>query len=322
MMTEDYSAYPINGSLPDDESIEMPRLERVASVDTPAQVDLRHGCSPVENQGHVGSCVANAVVGAMEYQLIRKRYETRDLSRLFVYYNARRLTERIGQSGTRNRMAMASVLGWGVCPAKMWPYQIAMVDERPTRDCYSAAEGLKGIQFAQTFQGAGVREALAFGLPVVFSMRLPKLAFDQVRHTGALHAPKDGKWEAPSGGHSMLLVGYDDDRQAWLVRNSWGPQWGEGGHFWIDDAALKFYARDRQNCFYAVGDIEDSRAFRLAGASLKGMVDTVMASASQTVREDMLGLRGEISTELDDSLSSARKTIRDRLRGPGAGGGY
>jgi len=321
MMTEDYSDYPIDGSLPDDDSIEMPRLERVASVDTPARVDLRSSCSPVENQGHVGSCVANAVVGAMEYQLIRKRYETRDLSRLFVYYNARRLTDRIGQAGTQNRMAMASILGWGVCPAKMWPYQVAMVDERPTRDCYSAAEGLKGIQFAQTYLGVGLREALACGLPVVFSMRIPTQTFAQTGRSGELHVPKDRKWEEPGGGHSMLMVGYDDDRQAWLVRNSWGAQWGDGGHFWIGDAALKYYASTRQNSFYAVGDIEDSRAFRLAGPSLKDMVQTVMASASQAVRKDMAGLRGGIATDLDDSLSSSRKNIRERLRGPGAGGG-
>ncbi len=322
MMTEDYSKYILDGSLPDDETIEMPRLERVASVDIPRLVDLRADCSPVENQGEVGSCVANAVVGAMEYLQIRKRHESRDLSRLFVYYNARRLGERIGQSGTRNRLAMAAVLGWGVCPASMWPYQTAMVDERPTRDCYEIATGLTGVQFAQTSYGVGAREALASGLPVVFGMQLPELAFRQTARTGELRPPEDGNWEQPSGGHAMLLVGYDDDRNAWLVRNSWGEEWGDGGHFWLDYEVMPYYTKDRTSGVFVVGDIENSRAFRLAGPSLNSMFETVMASAPQSVRAAMPQLRSEIAADLDDSLSNARKSIRDRLRGPGAGGGY
>ena len=34
-------------------------------------------------------------------------------------------------------------------------------------------------------------------------------------------------------GHVVLLIGWDDDRQAWLVKNSWGEKWGEKGFGWI-----------------------------------------------------------------------------------------
>jgi C1A family cysteine protease len=35
------------------------------------------------------------------------------------------------------------------------------------------------------------------------------------------------------GGHCVCVVGYDDAKQAWLCKNSWGTGWGEGGYVWI-----------------------------------------------------------------------------------------
>ncbi len=37
----------------------------------------------------------------------------------------------------------------------------------------------------------------------------------------------------PLGGHCVCCIGYDDDKEAWLCKNSWGDQWGDGGFFWI-----------------------------------------------------------------------------------------
>jgi C1A family cysteine protease len=45
--------------------------------------------------------------------------------------------------------------------------------------------------------------------------------------------PIPGVQTKPDGGHSVLICGYDDDKQALLIRNSWGTQWGDGGYAWI-----------------------------------------------------------------------------------------
>lgn len=37
----------------------------------------------------------------------------------------------------------------------------------------------------------------------------------------------------PLGGHAVSIVGYDDTQRAWLIRNSWGPEWGENGFGWV-----------------------------------------------------------------------------------------
>jgi C1A family cysteine protease len=54
----------------------------------------------------------------------------------------------------------------------------------------------------------------------------------EVKKTGVMPLPKP-KREELKGGHAVLAVGYDDRRNAVLARNSWGPDWGIGGYFWM-----------------------------------------------------------------------------------------
>ena len=313
----------LGGWLPDEPGMEAPQLTTTEGRSTPSLVDLRASCSPVEDQGREGSCVANAIVGALEYQQIRQGLPVRDLSRLFVYYNARRLGERIGQGGTYVHRAMAAVLGFGVCPASMWPYQPAMTDEQPTDDCYQAALSFRTLQFARTDYGLGAREALANDLPVILTMLVAREDFGRARTSGKLIPRGNGQWEEPASGHAMLIVGYDDDKNAWLVRNSWGPGWGDGGHVWIDYDYLHYYTNSGSYAHapYVIGNIESSSGLGLSGPSMQEMM-AQFAGSTEQLRAQIGGLRHEIASELDSSLSQSKQSIRDRLRGPGAGGGY
>jgi len=321
-MTNIIDGIVLGGWIPDEADADVPKLEKISEVRTPGFIDLRSKCSPVENQAQVGSCVANAIVGALEYHQIRNGSKMIDLSRLFVYYNARRLGDRIGQSGTTVQRAMAAILGWGVCPASMWPYQTAMVDERPTEDCYKAAGNFKGVQIAQTGWGAGGREALGNCLHVAFGMNISMEDFGHSKQggkSGEIKPPTDGKWPEPSGGHAMLMVGDNDAKHAWLVRNSWGTAWGDEGHVWIDYDYMDYYTDyGQRNAPYVVGQIQDVRAYQITGPSPQEVLSQALSGAPAAVRE----MRQHLGLDLESSLSNARKGIRDRLRGPGAGGGY
>ena len=117
----------------------------------PERVDLRAFCSPIEDQGQVGSCAANAVVGAMEYHMRRAEAPMTDLSRLFVYYNARALANKEGEDcGTYIHHVMASVLAHGA-----WNGAWAWKKIRPL------LAGAGHEFFTPTMTGLGERQHLA-----------------------------------------------------------------------------------------------------------------------------------------------------------------
>ena len=202
-MAHPYTDRRLDGCLFEATPIAAPRL-LATSAATPSHVDLRPQCSPVEDQGHVGSCAANAVIGALEFHQRRLGAPAVDLSRLFVYYNARQLARREGEDcGTFIHHAMAAVMAHGACPEAMWPYQPAMWASRPTDACYEAATRFGAVSFARAPLGPECRAAVAAGLPVVFGARIPNAMLQvEAASTGRINLPLGG-WPAPGGGHAM-----------------------------------------------------------------------------------------------------------------------
>lgn len=284
----------------------------------PERVDLRPLCSPVEDQGHIGSCAANAVVGAMEYLQRRRGEGVTDLSRLFVYYNARQLAGHENEdSGTFIHHAMAAVLAHGACPESMWPYQPALWASRPTDACYQAATEFEGLSFARTPLGPACKTALAMGLPVVFGATLPAESLQvEAAATGRISIP-DGPWPPPGGGHAMLIVGYDDAQASWILRNSWGTKWGDEGYAQVPYQVLERYASPTQ--FWVIGEIEASS---LRGPSMGETLQSLRAGAQRAADDALAKLRRGLRSKLEGDLDRARRGFRERLRGPGAGGGY
>ncbi|MEM5518349.1 C1 family peptidase [Henriciella sp. AS95] len=325
-MLEFIDGFAIGGCLPDEAGTSFPQLNKTASVSRPASVDLRAHCSPVEDQRRVGSCVGNAVAGALEYHQIKNGRSLRDLSRLFIYYNARRLEgKEMEDTGCSRRKALASVLAYGVCPETMWPYQEAMVTVAPTRDCYSAAQRFLGVEFAELTHGNAVKDVLASGLPVVFGMGVPASLSRMNYENWIMRAPDDGQWEPSRGGHAMLIVGYDDTENMYLIRNSWGTGWGRDGYMLMHHDVLMHYTQppvylgERP---FVIGAIAESRAYEVSGLDKQAFMSTATTGASPQVQDEISALRQSLAEDLESSLNKTRQSIRDRLRGPGAGGGY
>ncbi len=318
----DFSNYRLDGYIAAGDDQPLPSLQRIAGLSLPARIDLRAMCSPVEDQGEIGSCTANAVVGALEYHQIKHGHPMVDLSRLFLYYNARRLSDREQvDSGTSMPHAMASLLAYGACPAALWPYDKARWNVRPPEACYNGAITFPSLHYARVTPGNERKSVLAAGLPIIFGMQVPAQALMHVAsETGHVPAPQDGQWEQPDGAHAMLIVGYDDGKNAWLVRNSWGPDYGIGGHVWIDYQVMDYYGFP--DGYWTVGDLDRNKFFKLSGPTPQAVQEQTIAQAPASVVEELSrfrsGLRGQLETNLDET----RQGLRDRLRGPGAGGGY
>src|SRR5438552_496218 len=93
----------------------------------PAKVDLRKQCPPVYDQGQLGSCTANAIGAAFEFEQMKQNYGTGFTpSRLFIYYNERVMEHTVDMdSGAQIRDGIKSVNNQGVCPEQMLPYIIS-----------------------------------------------------------------------------------------------------------------------------------------------------------------------------------------------------
>lgn len=205
----------------------------IGTVQDLDHVDFRSKCSTVEDQSSSSSCVANAVVGGLELLENTQGSSFIDLSRLFLYYNARAaLGETAQDSGTYIRLAMQCLTAQGVCPESMWPFDLSRLTVRPTWKSYREAYGHK-IRAFYRITGTGdarveqIEMSLISGNPVVFGVDVYKNFVD----LRSINAPgPEGK---SVGRHAMLIVGFDRAGRYFIIRNSWGSWWGSGGYCFV-----------------------------------------------------------------------------------------
>jgi len=202
-------------------------------VALPISVDLRPYCSPVEEQGSVGSCTGQAFAGVLEYLDRRNDGAHADVSRLFIYYNERKLENATGEdAGAYIRDGIKALKEWGACDEYLWPYDERRWSVEPSSTAYMDAMKRRIKTYARVTSLYDLKAALAEGLPVVFGFMVYE-SFDsgEVGKTGSMSMPEAG--EELRGGHAVLAVGYDDATRTLIVRNSWGETWGDKGYFYM-----------------------------------------------------------------------------------------
>ncbi len=205
----------------------------------PAKVDLRTKCPPVYDQGQLGSCTANAIAAAVEFDQMKEKIKYFMPSRLFIYYNERAMEGTVNSdSGAQIRDGIKSVGQQGDCPEPLWPYDIANFEDKPPVSCYNNAVMHKAILYQRVSQLANqMKGCLASGYPFVFGFSVyASFMSPAVAKTGHASMPKPN--EQLEGGHAVLAVGYDDANQWFIVRNSWGTGWGMKGYFTLPYAYL------------------------------------------------------------------------------------
>ena len=204
-----------------------------AILDTPylpLTVDLRAKMPPIDDQLSLGACSADAIVAAVEY----KRPELIG-SRLFVYYNERLLKQRVStDSGSSIENGMKAVSIYGVCEESLYPYRVDHFTDVPSAEAYANGLLHRVLDYKQIdLDMNAMKNCLVSGTPFIASI----VIYSSFQHSGEAHAnqviPMPLSKDENLGGHAVLICGYDDTKQSWILRNSWGTSWGLKGYCYL-----------------------------------------------------------------------------------------
>lgn len=280
----------------------------------PTAADLRGDCSAVEDQGQIGSCVANAIVGAFEHQLKRDGKPHKDFSRMFVYYNARKIMGNpMWDDGCTISTGMAALLAFGAPAEGTWPYRPDAFAMPPSPDAYLEAQHNVPSEYARLDGIENVKGALARRYPVVVSVSLPERAYAEAADTGVAPNPSASEIDAVRtkyGTHALLLVGYDKNAGTFTARNSWGEGWGNKGYFTLSfDTFLAVLAA---NTTWILGKL-DTGAFSMTrpGHSTSAAAPPRVDGGVKDMAEKM---RKEIRDGLKSDIEQSFKDIRERMK--------
>jgi len=240
-------------------------LERIVSL--PSKVDFRVACPPVFDQGDLGSCTANA--GVATYMMLKKTNV--ELSRLFLYFKERMIEGTTEEDAGATMRTIGKALNtYGVCTETIWPYVKFNFNVNPPCIADEDAATHKIVSYKKLSSITQVKQYLAQNnLPVMIGIDVyTSFESDAVAKTGVVPMP-DTINEELLGGHAIAIVGYDDnfgktqrsggilsklfdkltgadeeDDGYFIVRNSWGADWGDEGYFYLPYEFVRKHAYD------------------------------------------------------------------------------
>lgn len=194
------------------------------------------------NQGNLGSCTANAIAFAYAFDEIKQKNTNIFLpSRLFIYYNERLMENTVGRdNGAQMRTGIKSLNTYGVCSEHQWIYDPTKFAKRPPQSAYDIATKAKAVSYASidfatndiTKRVEQLKKSLQSGFPFVFGIIVYKsFESDLVAKTGVVPMPSSR--DRRVGGHAVCAVGFDDSKRHFIVKNSWGADWGVNGYFYL-----------------------------------------------------------------------------------------
>ena len=232
--------------------LKAPRTE----ITIPTAIDNRKYCPPIRDQASIGSCVAFASCAMYEYLENKVHGKHIEGSELFVYKMARLIMkvhgegDGTGDTGSYLRSGVGALAHFGMPPEAIYPYEIDKFDQIPGTEVFAMAEGYQALKYLRLDPHTEplknlslIKEWITKGFSVTFGFSCYQSALNQAQTKGEIPYPNSN--DTRVGGHAVLAVGFDDNKiisntdngqqttGAFLIRNSWGTDWGEQGYGYI-----------------------------------------------------------------------------------------
>lgn len=217
----------------------------------PARIDLSYLLPIPGDQKSAGSCTAWAVGYAARAYYANTVEQRNPNSRANIpspSYIYRAILESPGKcTGTRIPDALDLLKDRGVLSLSQLPYDerncSPLSFEQMARASDFRIDGWNVVRRDTADQFLdNVKGELAQSNPVIIAMRASD-SFDRLRPGEIFHSPSACKAGEQSCGHAVVAVGYDEQKQAFKLINSWGTKWGDGGFGWIAYEAFKTEVR-------------------------------------------------------------------------------
>ncbi len=227
-----------------------------SNTQLPASVDLRKQKGvfpPIFNQGNLNSCTANAVSAILYFDMIHQKWsETFTPSRLFIYHNELASEGKLNDKDyaehgatVKMRDCLKTVDSDGFCSETLWPYDESKYNINPSAAALAEAKKYHSYEYQRIHHQDlnQIKACLASGLPFIFGIVIYKsFESDQVKQSGKVPLPQPG--DEQLGAHAIVGVGYDDDQQVFIFRNSYGEDWGDQGYGYLPYSFMRRYAFD------------------------------------------------------------------------------
>jgi len=196
---------------------------------------------PIWDQLALGACTSFGWAFLVMFDLLNKKFQEIPASgyspsQLFIYWFERVLRGTTGQdSGAEIRDGAKAINQHGCCSSALWPYNVNTFTTPPSPNMLSNALNYVSVQYKSldNTNKQQIVDALQRGFPVVFGTSVyESFESQEVASSGIVPYP-DVNNEKYLGGHCMAIVGYHEgigDDDTFIVRNSWGTDWGKGGY--------------------------------------------------------------------------------------------
>lgn len=209
-------------------------------------VDYRKNLPPVWNQGNLGSCTcASSCWGFKAYQEIEQGdFPNHGLSVAYLYSLAKNNDGDPSQPGSQLKVVMKMLQQYGVCTEDKYPYNVLTRDYNlplPPAELNTEAANYKINTYAQICDSTDatdnrklearidkLRQAILNEGPIEIAI---------IVTDNFMNLPPDYILEFPEGrilgGHALCLCGFNDQKELFIVRNTWSENWGDKGYCYM-----------------------------------------------------------------------------------------